>query len=205
MKSNKRFHLILLVMLLSILIWSVIEPKDLFIWFLEVLPVIIGVSVLICIYAKYRFSNFIYVLITIESIILIVGGHYTYAEMPIFNWIRDTFDLSRNYYDRLGHFMQGFIPAMIAREIIIRNKVINKKKYLSFIVICICLAISASYELIEFVVAKLTGNAADAFLGTQGDVWDTQWDMLMALIGSVTSLSLFSRYHDKKLTQLNNL
>ena len=203
MKSNKRFHLILLVMLLSILIWSVIEPKDLFIWFLEVLPVIIGVSVLICIYPKYRFSNFIYVLITIESIILIVGGHYTYAEMPIFNWIRDTFDLSRNYYDRLGHFMQGFIPAMIAREIIIRNKVINKKKYLSFIVICICLAISASYELIEF--AKLTGNAADAFLGTQGDVWDTQWDMLMALIGSVTSLSLFSRYHDKKLTQLNNL
>ncbi|EEP56216.1 DUF2238 domain-containing protein [Clostridium butyricum] len=203
MKSNKRFHLILLVMLLSILIWSVIEPKDLFIWFLEVLPVIIGVSVLICIYPKYRFSNFIYVLITIESIILIVGGHYTYAEMPIFNWIRDTFDLSRNYYDRLGHFMQGFIPAMIAREIIIRNKVINKKKYLSFIVICICLAISASYELIEFVVAKLTGNAADAFLGTQGDVWDTQWDMLMALIGSVTSLSLFSRYHDKKLTQLN--
>ena len=194
MKSNKRFHLILLVMLLSILIWSVIEPKDLFIWFLEVLPVIIGVSVLICIYPKYRFSNFIYVLITIESIILIVGGHYTYAEMPIFNWIRDTFDLSRNYYDRLGHFMQGFIPAMIAREIIIRNKVINKKKYLSFIVICICLAISASYELIEFVVAKLTGNAADAFLGTQGDVWDTQWDMLMALIGSVTSLSLFSRY-----------
>ena len=125
--------------------------------------------------------------------------------MPIFNWIRDTFDLSRNYYDRLGHFMQGFIPAMIAREIIIRNKVINKKKYLSFIVICICLAISASYELIEFVVAKLTGNAADAFLGTQGDVWDTQWDMLMALIGSVTALSLFSRYHDKKLTQLNNL
>ncbi|MBZ0312565.1 MULTISPECIES: DUF2238 domain-containing protein [Clostridium] len=205
MKSNKRFHLILLVMLLSILIWSVIEPKDLFIWFLEVLPVIIGVAVLIYIYPKYRFSNFIYVLITIESIILIVGGHYTYAEMPIFNWIRDTFDLSRNYYDRLGHFMQGFIPAMIAREIIIRNKVINKKKYLSFIVICICLAISASYELIEFVVAKLTGNAADAFLGTQGDVWDTQWDMLMALIGSVTSLSLFSRYHDKKLTQLNNL
>ena len=205
MKSNKKFHLILLVMLLSILIWSVIEPKDLFIWFLEVLPVIIGVSVLICIYPKYRFSNFIYVLITIESIILIVGGHYTYAEMPIFNWIRDTFDLSRNYYDRLGHFMQGFIPAMIAREIIIRNKVINKKKYLSFIVICICLAISASYELIEFVVAKLTGNAADAFLGTQGDVWDTQWDMLMALIGSVTALSLFSRYHDKKLTQLNNL
>ncbi len=205
MKSNKRFHLILLVMLLSILIWSVIEPKDLFIWFLEVLPVIIGVAVLIYIYPKYRFSNFIYVLITIESIILIVGGHYTYAEMPIFNWIRDTFDLSKNYYDRLGHFMQGFIPAMIAREIIIRNKVINKKKYLSFIVICICLAISASYELIEFVVAKLTGNAADAFLGTQGDVWDTQWDMLMALIGSVTSLSLFSRYHDKKLTQLNNL
>lgn len=204
MKSNIKFHLILLAILLSILIWSVINPKDLFIWFLEVLPVLIGVMVLIYIYPKYKFSNFVYVLITIEAIILIVGGHYTYAEMPVFNWVRDTFGLSRNYYDRLGHFAQGFIPAIIAREVLIRNEVISKKKYLFFIVICICLAISASYELIEFGVAKFTGNSAEAFLGTQGDIWDTQWDMLMALIGSITSLSLLSTYHDKKLNQLNS-
>ena len=159
---------------------------------------------LIYIYPKYKFSNFVYVLITIEAIILIVGGHYTYAEMPVFNWVRDTFGLSRNYYDRLGHFAQGFIPAIIAREVLIRNEVISKKKYLFFIVICICLAISASYELIEFGVAKFTGNSAEAFLGTQGDIWDTQWDMLMALIGSITSLSLLSTYHDKKLNQLNS-
>ena len=204
MKSNIKFHLILLAILLSILIWSVINPKDLFTWFLEVLPVLIGVMVLIYIYPKYKFSNFVYVLITIEAIILIVGGHYTYAEMPVFNWVRDTFGLSRNYYDRLGHFAQGFIPAIIAREVLIRNEVISKKKYLFFIVICICLAISASYELIEFGVAKFTGNSAEAFLGTQGDIWDTQWDMLMALIGSITSLSLLSTYHDKKLNQLNS-
>lgn len=204
MKSNIKFHLILLAILLSILIWSVINPKDLFIWFLEVLPVLIGAMVLIYIYPKYKFSNFVYVLITIEAIILIVGGHYTYAEMPVFNWVRDTFGLSRNYYDRLGHFAQGFIPAIIAREVLIRNEVISKKKYLFFIVICICLAISASYELIEFGVAKFTGNSAEAFLGTQGDIWDTQWDMLMALIGSITSLSLLSTYHDKKIYQLNS-
>ena len=204
MKSNRKFHLILLAILLSILIWSVINPKDLFTWFLEVLPVLIGVMVLIYIYPKYKFSNFVYVLITIEAIILIVGGHYTYAEMPVFNWVRDTFGLSRNYYDRLGHFAQGFIPAIIAREVLIRNEVISKKKYLFFIVICVCLAISASYELIEFGVAKFTGNSAEAFLGTQGDIWDTQWDMLMALIGSITSLSLLSTYHDKKLNQLNS-
>lgn len=204
MKSNRKFHLILLAILLSILIWSVINPKDLFTWFLEVLPVLIGVMVLIYIYPKYKFSNFVYVLITIEAIILIVGGHYTYAEMPVFNWVRDTFGLSRNYYDRLGHFAQGFIPAIIAREVLIRNEVISKKKYLFFIVICICLAISASYELIEFGVAKFTGNSAEAFLGTQGDIWDTQWDMLMALIGSITSLSLLSTYHDKKIYQLNS-
>lgn len=204
MTNNKKFHALLLIALIGLLIWSVINPKDLFTWFLEVLPALIGVSVLIYVYPKYKFSNFVYLLIFVHATILIIGGHYTYAEMPVFNWIRDTFDLSRNYYDRLGHFAQGFIPAIIAREILIRNEVINKKKYLSFIVICICLAISASYELIEFGVAKLTGDSAEAFLGTQGDIWDTQWDMLMALIGSITSLSLLSTYHDKKLNQLNN-
>lgn len=204
MTNSKKYHLILLIALLSVLIWSVINPKDLFIWFLEVSPVLIGVAVLIYLYPKYKFSNFVYFLILVHATILIIGGHYTYAEMPVFNWIRNTFDLSRNYYDRVGHFAQGFIPAIIAREVLIRNEVISKKKYVSFIVVCICLAISASYELIEFGVAKFTGDSAEAFLGTQGDIWDTQWDMLMALIGSITSLSLLSTYHDKKLNQLNS-
>ncbi|GAA0077658.1 DUF2238 domain-containing protein [Clostridium sp. CTA-5] len=203
MINDKKFHLLLLISLIYILIWSAINPKDLFTWFLEVFPALIGISLLTYLYPKYRLSNLAYILIWVHAIILIIGGHYTYAEMPAFNFIRDTFGLSRNYYDRLGHFAQGFIPAIIVREILIKNKVINKNKYLFFIVICICLAISASYELLEFLVAKLTGDTAEAFLGTQGDIWDTQWDMLMALIGSITSLSLLSTYHDKKLRSSN--
>lgn len=201
MTNDKKFHLLLLLTLIGVFIWSVINPKDLFTWFLEILPALIGSLVLIYLYPKYKFSNFLYLLIWIHAIILIVGGHYTYAEMPVFNLIRDTFGLSRNYYDRLGHFAQGFIPAIIVREVLIRNEVLNKKKYLSFIVICICLTISASYELLEFGVARITGDSAESFLGTQGDIWDTQWDMLMALIGSITSLSLLNSYHDKKLNQ----
>ncbi|MBY0754039.1 DUF2238 domain-containing protein [Clostridium sardiniense] len=201
MTNDKKFHLLLLLTLIGVFIWSAINPKDLFTWFLEILPALIGSLVLIYLYPKYKFSNFLYLLIWIHSIILIVGGHYTYAEMPVFNLIRDTFGLSRNYYDRLGHFAQGFIPAIIVREVLIKNEVLNKKKYLSFIVICICLTISASYELLEFGVARVTGDSAESFLGTQGDIWDTQWDMLMALVGSITSLSLLKSYHDKKLNQ----
>lgn len=199
MTNDKKLHLLLLIIFIGALIWSVINPKDLFTWFLEVLPALIGVALVIYLYPKYKFSNFVYVLILIQALVLIIGGHYTYAEMPIFNWIKDIFGLSRNYYDRLGHFVQGFIPAIIVREVFIKNKVINKKKYLFFIVVCVCLAISASYELFEFIITQLTGSSTEAFLGTQGDIWDTQWDMLMALIGALTSLSLFSSYHDKKL------
>lgn len=143
-----------------------------------------------------------YFLVLVHAIILIVGGHYTYAEMPIFNWIRDTFHLERNYYDRLGHFAQGFIPAIIAREILLRKSGLKRGKLLSFIIISICLAISASYELIEWGMAEATGSAADAFLGTQGDVWDTQWDMFMALWGAVISLVTMSNLHDKFLRKI---
>ncbi|QHI71785.1 DUF2238 domain-containing protein [Aminipila terrae] len=203
MRDNKRFHLLLFVTLLGILTWSVINPKDLFTWFLEVLPALIGILILLYLYPKYKLSDLAYILILIHATILIIGGHYTYAEMPVFNWIRDTFHLSRNYYDRLGHFAQGFIPAIITREILIRNEVLNKKKYMPFLVVSICLSISATYELFEFSIAKLTGDSAEAFLGTQGDIWDTQWDMLMALIGSITSLCLLSNYHDKELLKMN--
>ncbi|HEX3032364.1 MAG TPA: DUF2238 domain-containing protein, partial [Bacillota bacterium] len=132
----------------------------------------------------------------------VVGGHYTYAEMPLFNWLRDTFDLARNYYDRLGHFAQGFVPALVAREILIRVSPLKRGKLLSFLVICICLAVSAFYELLEWTAAITTGTAADAFLGTQGDVWDTQWDMFMALVGSGLALLGMSKIHDRFLRKL---
>ena len=193
------FHISLLCIFITIFVWSLINPKDLFIWFLEVLPAVIGLILVIISYNRFRLTNLVYVLILIHSIILIIGGHYTYAEMPAFNWLRDTFDLSRNYYDRLGHFVQGFIPAIITREILLRKSVMKRGKMLNFLVICVCLAISASYELIEWGVAEATGSAADAFLGTQGEIWDTQWDMFMALIGSISSLLLLSRAHDRVL------
>jgi len=159
---------------------------------------------------RYSFNSYVqkiqihkfYLLIWFHAIILIIGGHYTYAEMPLFNWIRDTFNLSRNYYDRLGHFAQGFVPAIVIREIFIRNKIIKNKAWTNFIVVAICLAISASYEIIEFVVAGITGEAAEAFLGTQGDVWDTQWDMLFALIGSIISITILGKYHNRLLRHM---
>lgn len=197
-----KFHLILLFSIIGILIWSLINPKDMFTWFLEVTPAILGISVLIVIYSKFQFTNLVYSLIWLEAVILIIGGHYTYAEMPVFNWIQDAFDLSRNYYDRFGHFTQGFIPALIIREVLIRKNVTKTGIWLFSIVVSMCLAISAAYELIEFMVAMLTGTAAEAFLGTQGDVWDTQWDMLFALCGTIVSLTFLGRYHNKKLDQL---
>jgi len=198
------FHRGLLVIFFAVLIWSVVNPKDLFTWFLEVFPALIGLTVVTLTYNRFRLTNLVYFLILVHAIILIVGGHYTYAEMPIFNWIRDAFHLARNYYDRLGHFAQGFIPAIIVREILVRKSALKRGKLLSFLIISICLAISASYELIEWGVAEATGSAADAFLGTQGDVWDTQWDMFMALLGAITALASMSNLHDKFLKKFIN-
>jgi putative membrane protein len=193
------FHKILLISIFVILIFTGINTNDKFTCFLEVLPVLIASIVLIFTYKKFKFTNFIYILIWIHALILIIGGYYTYAEMPLFNWIRDTFDLSRNYYDRLGHFAQGFIPAMVIREVFIKNKIIKNEAWTNFIVIAICLSISASYEIIEFAVARITGEGAEAFLGTQGDIWDTQWDMVFALIGSMFSIMTLSKYHNRLL------
>lgn len=199
MKIN--LHLCLLFFVILIFIWSGIHPHDRFTWILEVLPAILGMIVLLITYRKFAFSNLVYVLIAIHMIILMIGGHYTYAQVPLFNWIRDAFDLSRNHYDRLGHLAQGFVPAMISREILLRLSPLKRGKLLNFLIICICLAISASYELIEFGVAVATGTAAQAFLGTQGDVWDTQWDMLMALVGAFLALILLPALHDKSMRQ----
>ncbi len=199
---NRTFFSGLLLILVVVFAWSAIKPHDVFTWFLEVFPVIIALPVLWVTYKTFPLARLVYVLILIHAIILMVGGHYTYAEVPAFNWLRDTFELSRNYYDRVGHFAQGFIPAMIAREILIRKHVVKRGPWLFFIVCCICLSISAVYEFIEWWVAVGSGTAAEAFLGTQGDVWDTQWDMFIALIGAIVSQLLMQKQHDQQLMKM---
>jgi putative membrane protein len=183
----------------SVLLWSGVNPKDSFIWFLEVAPALIGLIILAVTFKTFRLTTLTYVLILTHSIILMVGGHYTYAEVPFFDWIKEYFDLARNNYDKIGHFAQGFIPAIIAREILLRKNVVTQSSWLVFIVVSICLAFSAFYELIEWWVAELSGESAEAFLGTQGYIWDTQSDMAFALLGSVIALIIFSRVHDKQL------
>jgi putative membrane protein len=190
-----------LLVFLAVFTWSGISPKDRFTWLLEVFPAVIGAVVLLGTYRRFRFTTLVYVLICIHACILCVGGRYTYAEVPLFNWIRDAFGLARNHYDRVGHFAQGFVPAMVARELLLRTSPLRPGKWLSFLIICVCMAISAWYELLEWGVADATGTAADAFLGTQGDPWDTQNDMLMALIGAVTALATLSRVHNRLLVR----
>ena len=185
----------------AVLIWSAIRPHDYFTWWLEVFPALIAVIVLSFTYTRFQFTTFVYVLITIHACILFVGGHYTYAEVPLFNWIRDHFHLARNDYDRVGHFAQGFVPALVAREVLLRAKIVAKRGWVFFIVVSICLAVSALYELLEWRVAVATGSAADAFLGTQGDPWDTQEDMATALVGAVAALLTCSRFHDRLIRQ----
>jgi putative membrane protein len=178
---------------------SAIQPHDYLTWALEVFPVLFGLVLVVLTFNNFPLTSMLYFLLWVHSIILIVGGHYTYAEVLLFNWIRDSFDLARNHYDRVGHFMQGFVPAILSREILLRKSVLKKGPWLFFVVICICLAFSACYELFEWATALISHEAADSFLGTQGDSWDTQWDMFLALIGANISLCLLSRWHDKQL------
>ena len=185
------------------LIWSGISPHDYFTWFLEVLPALIGFIVLWRTEKSFPLTTLVYSLILIHSIILMVGGHYTYAEVPLFDTIKETFKLSRNNYDKLGHFAQGFVPAIIAREIFIRKKIINSKAWENFLIVTFCLSFSAFYELIEWWVAISSGESAEAFLGTQGYIWDTQSDMGLALLGSVVALLSLSKIHNKQLNQLS--
>ncbi|OMH39086.1 DUF2238 domain-containing protein [Motiliproteus sp. MSK22-1] len=185
-----------------VLVWSAIEPKDQFTWFLEVLPALIGAGVLLITRKSFPLTPMVYLLILIHCVILMVGGHYTYAEVPLFDWIRDSFDLQRNNYDKVGHLAQGFIPAMIARELLIRKQVISTSAWRNFLTVCFCLAFSAFYELIEWWVAIASGESAEAFLGTQGYVWDTQSDMGLALLGAIMALALLGRAHDRQIYQL---
>jgi len=187
------------VIFAAILLWSGIAPHDYPTWMLEVAPAIVAAAVLWFTRERFPLTRLTYVLILIHCIILMVGGHYTYAEVPLGDWIRDAFNQSRNDYDKLGHFAQGFVPAIVAREILIRKKVLNYPGWRDFLIVCVCLAISATYELLEWWVALLSAEAADAFLGTQGYVWDTQSDMWFALLGAVAAIILLSRWHDRQL------
>ena len=205
MSKPKSLHVTLLIVGLAILAWSAWKPHDYFTWILEVFPAMIAGVVVVVIYPRFRFTSLVYVLILIHAAILMIGGHYTYAEMPLFSWLRDEFHLARNYYDRLGHIAQGFVPAMIVREILIRNAVVNGRRWLFFIVCSIALAISACYEFFEWWVAVASGTAADSFLATQGDVWDTQWDMFMALCGAIVAQLTVAGIHDRQLRALSRV
>lgn len=198
-----KLHLSLLLIFIVASIVSYIGCKEVFTWFLECIPAFLGVIVLLVSYKSFRFSDFTYWMILIHCLILIIGGHYTYAEVPLFDWIKEVFNQSRNNYDKVGHFAQGFVPALIIREIFIRKNVVNGKNWLGFITVSIALAISALYELIEWFVSINTGESGDAFLGTQGDIWDTQSDMLTAFIGAIIAIVLFSKIQQKSIARLN--
>jgi putative membrane protein len=194
----------LFITFLAVLIWSGIKPHDYFTWILEVGPAMIGVAIVAATYRRFPLSMLSYYLIWIHAAILMVGGHYTYAEVPLFDWIRDALGHHRNSYDGVGHFAQGFIPAILTREILLRKTPLQRGGWLNVIVVSICLAISALYELIEWWVALLTGTAADAFLGAQGDPWDTQKDMCLAWIGAMLALFTLSRIHDRSMQELES-
>ena len=184
---------------LLVLAWSAHQPFDRFIWWLEVSPALIAAVILLLTRRRFSLTPLTYGLILLHCIVLLVGGHYTYAEVPLFDWLAEVFNWSRNNYDKLGHVAQGFVPAIVAREILLRKEVVTGRRWLGFIVISICLAISAFYELVEWWVALLTGTAADAFLSLQGYVWDTQADMAWALFGAIAAIALLSRWHDQQL------
>lgn len=188
-----------------VLVWSGIEPKDTATWMLEVAPAIAGAAILLATRQRFPLTRLAYVLILVHCVILMVGGHYTYAEVPAGDWFRELFDPPRNNYDKLGHLAQGFVPAIIAREVVIRLNVFNAAGWRNFFIVCFCLAVSAFYELVEWWVALYSDEAADAFLGTQGYAWDTQSDMFIALIGAVLALVLLGRVHDRQMAALDEI
>jgi putative membrane protein len=187
---------------IAVFIWSAIGPKDYYTWLLEVAPALIAAVVLLATRRRFALTPLAYLLILVHAVILMIGGHYTYAEVPLFDRFAALFDWQRNNYDKVGHFAQGFVPAIVAREILIRFTVVNGRRWLNFLAVCFVLAVSAFYELLEWWVALLSGDAADAFLGTQGYVWDTQSDMAWALFGAVLALLLLGRIHDRQLDRL---
>ena len=197
-----RFELILRVIWLVVLGWSAVRPHDYFTWFLEVVPALVGVAVLVATAGRFRFTPLTYSVILLHCLVLFVGGHYTYAEVPAFAWLKDVLHQSRNNYDKVGHFMQGFGPALIAREVYLRRGVVRPGGWLAFLTVCTSMAISCFYELIEWAVAVSSGEGAEAFLGTQGYVWDTQSDMLYATVGALVAVMAFGQWQDRQIARL---
>ncbi len=199
--SSREGWTLILVVLIALAL-SGIGPEDRLTWVLEITPVFIGLPLVLATRRNFPLTPLLYRLLAIHALILILGAHYTYAKTPLGFWAQDLFGFERNHYDRLGHFAQGFIPAVLAREILIRCSPLRSSAWLFFIVVCVCLAFSAFYELLEWWVAAIGGDAAHEFLGTQGDHWDTQWDMFLALTGAIVSLLLLRRLHNRQLTRM---
>ncbi len=189
-------------LLLPVVAWTWINPHDRLTWWLESGPVVLGVPLILAFGKRFPLSNLLLVLLWLHSVLLVVGGHYTYAHVPRGEWARDWFGWPRNNYDKLGHFAQGFVPAILTRELLIRTSPLRGSRWLGFLTVCVCLAFSALYELLEWGAAVVGGGAADDFLGTQGYVWDTQTDMLMALIGAVVAILVLPKWHDRSLTSV---
>jgi putative membrane protein len=200
--GRRREPAILLGVGVALLILSGVGVHDRFTWFLEIAPALVALPILVLTYKRFPLTPLSYRLILLHACILMLGGHYTYAEVPLGYWMKDAFGFARNHYDRIGHFAQGFVPAILAREILLRKTPLKSGGWLFFLVTCVCMAISAFYEFIEWWTAIATGAASDAFLGTQGDPWDTQWDMFFAFVGSLTAQITLSRYHDRQIAAL---
>lgn len=202
-KKGLTLPLVLLSVFLIVLTWSAVRPREYFTWFLEVVPALAGLVILVLTYSRFRLTDLTYTLILIHSLILMVGGHYTYAEVPAGYWVQETFNMGRNNYDKLGHFAQGFVPAIIAREILLRYAVVASRAWRNFLIVCVCMAISVVYEFVEWLAAAVSGTAAEAFLGSQGYEWDTQSDMLYATAGAILALILLGKWHDRQLKRLS--
>ena len=201
-RSDTLLTVVWLAIFAAVLAWSAIAPKDYPTWVLEVSPALLGLIVLTLTYNRFRLTPLLYWLILLHSVILMVGGHYTYAEVPLFDTLKPLFGWERNNYDKLGHLAQGFVPAMIARELLVRFAVVSSAAWRNFFIVCFCLALSAAYELLEWAVAVIAGASSEAFLGTQGYQWDTQTDMAFALLGSVAALLFLGGLHDRQLQNL---
>lgn len=198
-------HIFMLIIFLIVFIWSVIRPHSYLTWILEALPAIIMILVLALTYKRFKFSTFVYAVVLIHTIILLIGSKYTYERNPLFDYFMERFELNRNYFDRIGHYAQGFTPAVIAKEVLLRKGYLKRSKMFYYIVISIVLAISAAYELVEFAAARIGNVPAEMVISTQGDEWDTQWDMIMALLGGLTALTIFGKIHYKNIKKLSGI
>lgn len=200
-----KIHIMLLLLCGAVFVWSLIKPFSYLIWILEASPVIAGIILLTTTRKKFQFTNLVYILITTAIIMVLIGAHYSYVRVPLFNWLKELYGLKRNHYDRLAHFWEGFIASFALREILIRKFKLKNNKILGVLVVCICLSLSAMYELIEWAGAMIGGSLTNDFLGEQGDRWDSQWDMLLAFIGSVIMVTMFYKMHDKQIEKIDNI